>query len=212
MASAMCLGSRFGGFEVGDGAGDFQDAVVGAGAEALLGHGAFEQAFAIGGERAGDADVAGGHLGVAVQLFFRRGEAFELFLAGANDAVANLGGGFRLVGGAHFFVVHGGNVDVDIDAVHERAGDFRDVALDHGSGAVAFATAVVVEAAGAGIHGGGQHEARGEGERHGRAGDADRAVFEGLAQDFEDVAGKFGKLVEERAGRCGRGKLLRGGG
>src|ERR1700722_10726041 len=41
---------RVGAFEVGDGAGDFQDAVVGAGAEALLGHGAFEQAFAIGGE------------------------------------------------------------------------------------------------------------------------------------------------------------------
>ena len=50
---------RVGAFEVGDGAGDFQDAVVGAGAEALLGHGAFEQAFAIGGERACGADASG---------------------------------------------------------------------------------------------------------------------------------------------------------
>src|SRR5580658_4547667 len=55
-------------FEVGDGAGYFQDAVVGAGAEALLGHGAFEQAFAVSGEFAVDADVAGVHLRVAVKL------------------------------------------------------------------------------------------------------------------------------------------------
>ena len=46
-------------FDVGDGAGDFEDAVVGAGAESLLGHGAFEQAFAVGGEFAESADVAG---------------------------------------------------------------------------------------------------------------------------------------------------------
>jgi len=53
------------------------------------------------------------------------------------------------------------------------------------------------EAAGAGVHGGGQHEARGERQRHGGAGDADGAVFEGLAKDFEDVAGKLGEFVEE---------------
>ena len=98
---------------------------------------------------------------------------------------------------AHFFVVHGGDVDVDVDAVHERAGNFGDVALDHRSGALAVAGAVVVETAGAGIHGGGEHEAGGEGERHGGAGDADCAVFERLAQDFEDVAGEFGEFVEK---------------
>ena len=32
-------------FEVGDDAGPFEDAVVGAGAEALLGHGAFDEAY-----------------------------------------------------------------------------------------------------------------------------------------------------------------------
>ena len=58
-------------FDVGDGAGDFEDAVVGAGAEALLGHGAFEQAFAVGGEFAEGADVARVHLRVAVELLAR---------------------------------------------------------------------------------------------------------------------------------------------
>jgi hypothetical protein len=40
---------------------------------------------------------------------------------------------------------------VDVDAVHERAGYLRDVALDHGRSALAVAGAVVVESAGAGI-------------------------------------------------------------
>src|SRR5690348_415772 len=38
-----------GAVDVGDGAGDFQDAIVGAGAQALLRDGAFEEAFAVGG-------------------------------------------------------------------------------------------------------------------------------------------------------------------
>src|SRR5919109_185521 len=36
--------------EVGDSPGDFQDAVMGAGGESLLSHGAFEQALAVGGQ------------------------------------------------------------------------------------------------------------------------------------------------------------------
>ena len=46
-------------FDIGDGAGDLEDAVVGAGAESLLSHGALEQAFAVGRKIAEGADVAG---------------------------------------------------------------------------------------------------------------------------------------------------------
>ena len=74
---------------------------------------------------------------------------------------------------------------------------FGDVALNHGRGAHALARLVVEVAAGAGVHGGGEHEARGEAERHGGACDGDGVVFERLAEDFEDVAGKFGEFVEE---------------
>jgi hypothetical protein len=42
----------------------------------------------------------------------------------------------------------------------------------------------------------GQHEARRKRERHGSAGDRDRAVFKRLAENFEDVA-EFGQLVEK---------------
>ncbi len=61
-------GKMFRAFQVGDGAGNFEDAVVGAGGEALLLHGAFEQAFGVGAEFAVGADLAGGHLGVGEDL------------------------------------------------------------------------------------------------------------------------------------------------
>lgn len=77
------------------------------------------------------------------------------------------------------------------------AGDLGDVVLDERRGAVALAGSVVEVAAGAGVHGGGEHEGGGEAERHGGACDDDVAVFEGLAHDFEDVAGEFGEFVEK---------------
>ena len=55
--------------QIGDRSGYFQDAVVGSRAQALLGHGAFEEAFAVGGKFAVGADVAGGHLSVAIEFF-----------------------------------------------------------------------------------------------------------------------------------------------
>jgi hypothetical protein len=55
-----------------------------------------------------------------------------------------------------------------------------------------------VVAAGARVHGSGEHEAGGKRERPGGARDADGAVFERLPHDFEDAARKFGELVEEQ--------------
>src|SRR6202034_1123617 len=184
-------------FEVRDGTGYFQDAVVGPGAEPLLSHGALEEAFAVSGQFAEGADVARGHLGVAVYLFARGSETCQLFLPGLHDAPADLGRVLGFTRRAHFFVVHRWDVDVNIDAVHQRPGDFRDIALDHRSRALAVAGAVIVKAAGTGIHRGGEHEARGESQRHGSASDTYRAVFQGLAQDFEDIAGKFWEFIQK---------------
>ncbi len=72
--------------QIGDGSGDFEDAVVGAGGESLLNHGALEQALAIGGEFAEGADVPRSHLGVAIELVAGRGgESLELNFARADD-------------------------------------------------------------------------------------------------------------------------------
>jgi hypothetical protein len=100
---------------------------------------------------------------------------------------------------------------VDIDAIEERAADFCNVALDDRRSAVALTGPVVEIAAGAGVHGGGEHEGGGEGEGHGGAGDGNVTVFERLAQDFENVAGKLGELVEEEDAVVGEGDFAGAG-
>src|ERR1039458_7817120 len=64
--------------QVGNRAGDFQDAVMGAGAEPLLSHGAFEQALTIGGEFAELTNELRRHLGVAVKFFASGRKARQL--------------------------------------------------------------------------------------------------------------------------------------
>jgi hypothetical protein len=108
------------------------------------------------------------------------------------------GGALGCRAAAQLLILNGRNFNVDVDAVEQRAGDFGHVALDHGRSAHALAGFVVEVAAGAGIHGGGKHEARWKTERHGGARDGDGVIFERLAQDFENVARKFGQLVEEK--------------
>src|SRR5271157_3130051 len=54
--------------EVGDSSGHFQDAVVGAGGESLLGHRALQQALTVGGEFAEGSNVAWGHLRIAIEF------------------------------------------------------------------------------------------------------------------------------------------------
>jgi len=59
---------------------DFQNAVMGAGAESLLRHGAFEQPLAIGGKLAEFANRLRRHLRVAVKLFASGGKTRQLDL------------------------------------------------------------------------------------------------------------------------------------
>src|SRR5215470_3634604 len=81
-------------FQIGNGAGDFQDAVVGAGAQALLLHGSLQQALAVGVQLTVCSDLARAHLGVCVDFLSGAGEAVELYLASADYPVSDLGGAF----------------------------------------------------------------------------------------------------------------------
>jgi hypothetical protein len=91
--------------------------------------------------------MAGSHLGIAVEPRTRRREPLQLNFSGAHDSLANLGGTFRLASRPQFFVVHGRHINVDIDAIEQRAGDLAHVALNHGLGAMTFARAVIEIAA-----------------------------------------------------------------
>src|SRR5260370_4709011 len=54
--------------EIGNRASDFQDAVMSSGAESLLGHGAFQQPLAIGGELAELPNRLRPHLCIAINV------------------------------------------------------------------------------------------------------------------------------------------------
>lgn len=84
-----------------------------------MGHGAFEQAFAVRRQFAESANVPGRHLGVAVESLASGSEAQQLGLACPDDSFQNPGGIFWLVRAAHFLVVHRRDINVDVDAVEQ---------------------------------------------------------------------------------------------
>ena len=91
MASGdMVAGDVFGTGEVGDGAGNFEDAIVGAGAEVEISHGKFEEFDGGITEGAIGLQLARTHAGIARDGFF--GEALLLTLTSLNDAFTNGGG------------------------------------------------------------------------------------------------------------------------
>ena len=182
--------------EVGDGAGDFEDARVAAGREAEA-VGDHLQQFVSGlVHRTELADVAGLHLAVGVQA-----EGFQplpLQLPGGFDPGADGGGGFAVDGIGEILVRHPGNFDMQVDAVEQRTGEAGAVALQHRRGAGAFAQAVAEKTAVAGIHRCHQHEIGGIGETGSGAADADLAVFEGLAQHFQHIFFELGELIQKK--------------
>jgi len=67
----------------------------------------------------------------------------QLNLARGHDSCANRAWIPRLRSGAHFFVVHRGDINMNIDPVQQRSGNFCHVALNHGLSAMALGRAVV---------------------------------------------------------------------
>jgi hypothetical protein len=117
-----------GGGEVGDGAADFEDAVVGAGAEVEFVHGLFQHGGTFGAEGAELLEGAVGHAGVG--FVFGSGEARGLSLPGGEDACPDGGGGLGRGIVVEIAELHGGCFDMDVDAIEERSGDFGAVAFD----------------------------------------------------------------------------------
>ena len=98
-----------------------------------------------------------------------------------------------------------GDVDVHVNAVKERAREFFAIGVDLGLSAGTFVGGVAEVAAGAGVHGGDEHEVGGVGGFGAGAGDGDFLVFERLAEGFEDRAGEFGDFVEKEDAEVGEG-------
>jgi hypothetical protein len=212
-----------GGFEVGDGAGDFADFVEGAGGEAHFFHGLFhdelagvvegavffELGFAHGGVHHGaSAPVAPAMaVGAAVGV-----EAFSLNGDGAGHLLAHLGGGGAFGFAGEVAVGDCRDLQVDVDAVEEGAGDAGHVAFhvgQFGGGGLAGIDGALAGVGG--VHGGNEHKACGEGDGGVGAGDGDGAGLEGLAEDFEDATGEFGEFIEEEDAVVGEGDFTGAG-
>jgi|GEM_PF-4851914 len=91
----------------------------------------------------------------------------------------------------------GGNLDVQVDAVKQRAGDLAEVLLDLGRRARAGAAGIGPVSAGAGVHGGDEDEVGGEGGAVHCPADGDLALLQRLAENLQGLAVELGHLVEE---------------
>lgn len=185
-----------GGGEVGDGAGYLENAVVGAGREVKPLHGFGQRGRTLRVGRGEAFEQGARHLRVAVDALEVL-VTLRLYGSGFHHALADGRTRFACRGGGEVGHADGGNFYLYVDAVEQRAGDFPHVFLYLRGRAVALVGGVVVVAAGAGVHGGHEHE--GAGERDGvlGAGDSDFAVFERLAERFEGGAGELRQFVKE---------------
>ena len=116
----------------------------------------------------------------------------------------------RRLGGAgveEFFGFEPGDLNVNIDAVHQRPADLACIAGAGGGTAYTFLFRIALEAARARIHCPDEDALGGESHRALHAGDGYDRVLERLAQRLQDSPIKLGHLVHEEAALVGHADL-----
>lgn len=197
--------------EIGDGAGDFEDAMPGAGREVELSGCLFEQLSADGIGRAARVDFGGAQAGIHLAL------ARKLAGAGGFDAIAHAGRTFTVGLADQGVGRQGWHLDEQVDTIEKRAGELAAIAGDLVRRAAAFSVRVAVMAARTGIHRGNQLEFGREFRLAGGPGDVNAAGFERLAQGFEHFAIEFRQFVQKedslvsQADFAGAGRIAAGG-
>jgi len=169
--------------KVGNGAGNLEDSVVGAGGEGKLLHSILEEVAKALIESTMLTDLTVRHESVGGGT--GAGKTLELELAGANDPFPNRGGAFTFLLAAQFFDGERGCLNMDIDAIKKRAADLCTVPLDLSGCAAGFPAFCSRIAIGGRVHSGNEHDGRGKGDFPSAAGYGDLAVFEWLAKYFE---------------------------
>ncbi len=106
-------------------------------------------------------------------------------------------------------VLHGGDLEVNVDAVEQRPRDAREIALHADRAAGARVLRIAVVAARAGVHRRRQHEARRIAQAHRRPRDGHHPVLHRLAQHLEHVLAKLGQLIEEQHAAVSEAHLAR---
>lgn len=192
----MCGPDLLARVEVGDGARHAQDAVVAASGQAQPLKRAAHELLARLVERAVLPDHRRRHIGVAAHA--RPLEALLLDGACGVDPRADHGRGLRLFPAAHGVVFDGGNGDVHVDPVEQRAGDAVQVALHLLFRAGAAPVGVAVPPAAAGVHGADEQKAARQRQAPRGARDRHDAVLERLAQRLHGGLVELRQLVEKQ--------------
>lgn len=188
--------------QIGDGAGQLEDAMVGPGAEPHLLHRCFEQIGAGSIERAKLADFRRPHIGIGLQA--GAVETFALKGAGGLDALAHGLAGFAGALAAQLLKRHARHLHMNIYPVHEWAGYFFLVAFHHRDGAGALFFGIGGKTAGAGVHRANQNKVGRIGQRAGRAADRHDFVFQRLAQHFQHAVAKLRQFVQKEHAAMGQ--------
>ena len=125
---------------------DFEDFRIGAGGEIQFLHGGFQEGDHLRGHLAVRLELLGPQLGVRLVL-----AALATERDGPMDPGANLGGGFAFRGAGEGLEGNGRDINVEIDPVEQRAGDFRQVGGDFGRWTAATSSRIREVAAGAAL-------------------------------------------------------------
>ena len=205
----LCGADLFHAVHVGNGAGNAQDAVIGAGAVAHAFKRTAQQLFGGGGKRAVAAQHTAGQLGVA-------GKAKALVALGLHgayrghpraDVSARLAAGF----GGKGVVLHGAGLHMQVNAVQQRAGNPLPVALNRTGRAAAFPHAGTIIPALAGVHGGNQHKTAGVGGGAVYPAHGDAPVLDWLAQHLQRFAAELWQFVQKQYAVVGQADLAGAG-
>ena len=209
-----------GAFEVGDGAGDFEDAVVGAGAHVHAFHGVFQFFQAVGVGLGVFVEQGWGHLGITMDARFVL-EAALLQHPRGDDALADGGRGFAWGLAGHLptasvgcasaihkrvwdcarlaqqlVEIDGLDLDLQVDAVEQRARNFAHVVGALVLVADAFFLGVPIVPARARIHARHEHKRRGILRRIFCPTDTDNPVLQRLAHHFQNGAIELRQFIQ----------------
>ena len=199
IASARCGTSMISASgEVGDGAGDFDDAMKGAGGKMKLIDGLAEKRHFFFSERAEFFDMLILHFGVgddAVNIF----EAFQLSFAGGGYSFPASRRSLPPLWCRPAFQISSGELRRGCQCGQESVRKFFAGISRFAAGvqrAKPFRVGRV--SAGARIHGGNESEAGRKRKRRLGARNGNHPVLEGLAQIFQNRAGKFRKFIQKQ--------------
>ena len=143
--------------EISDSARNFQDAIVGAGAQVQFVHCYANQVLRILSEFAVLLKLARGHASIAIYVCVAA-KPLLLTLSRANNALTDRGGRLFNALAGDVSILDGWHFNVQIDTVQQRPGDALSITLHLGGTATALAFEIAKVAAWTRIHRGDKHE------------------------------------------------------